>query len=167
MSAWNPIKEEIYNIVDAMTVVGGYNYDWTTYRRIDTYTLSTENCVFSLRYPADGLIEEDITGEDDNYLADQMSQVLARNCEFMLKPVSDMTAVDTEKVIDYNNDALDKALDDIRKAISVNTLNTCGLGILGVEYVGVEFEEITSQGAYYPFMYKVEYRIIYNVARSL
>ena len=165
--SWKDIKEQIYTLVDAMTVVGGYNYDWTTYRRIDTYTLSTENCVFSLRYPEDGVIEEDLTGEDDRYLADQMSQVLARNCEFMLKPVSDMLEVDQEDVLDLNNDALDKALDDIRKAISINKLNTCGLGILGVEYAGVDYEEITSQGVYYPNMYKVEMRIIYTDSRSL
>jgi hypothetical protein len=167
MSDWKDIKEEIYFIVDGMTVAGGYNYDWQAERRLDKYTGENKLCKFTLRYPEDSPFEDDITGEDDRFLADSMSQVLERECEFVLMPVSDMGVVKPKNIIDLNNDALDKALRDIRKAVSINTLSVCGLGVLGVEYGPAIKEETAGGSVYYPFVCNLNMKIIYSDSRSL
>ena len=164
--SWKDIKEEIYSIVDGMTVAGGYNYNWVTIRRIDAFTLNDESCVFSLRYPTASPFRENIT-RDGDYPADSMTEIYARDVELVCKPVSDMLEVDVDDVLDLNNDAIDKAQNDIDKAINIGTLNTCGYGILGVEYGASTLEVNTSGDVYYPYLLNITVRIIYSKSRSI
>ena len=147
-----------------MTVVGGYNYDWQVERRLDTYNGENELCKFTLHYPEDDVIEEDAS---DEFPPPTLVRSLVRNCEFKLKPVSDMLDVDVDTVVDLNNDALDKAVDDIQKAFNSDTLVSCNLGVKRVDFESWNKEEIDSKGAYYPYIANAVFRIYYFKARSL
>lgn len=164
MSNWKDIKEEIYSIVDGMTVAGGYNYDWQTIRRIDTYHDENELCKFTLHYPEEEAFEEDAS---DEFPPPTMMRSLSRKVEFKCKPVSDMLEVDTDDVIDLNNDALDKALCDIKKAFNSDSLSSCNKGVKRVDFEEAVKEPIESSGAYYPFLLSANFRIFYQEPRSL
>ena len=162
--AWKDIKEEIYTLVESLNVVGGYNFDWVTRRRPDTYMESDALAYFSLHYPEDEEFEEDAS---DEFSGDSLSRFLARNVEFHLRVRSDATTLDPDTVKDLNNDANDRALEDIRLAFGSDTLNTCNKGIHLVSYVSAGKEEHTSQSAYYPYSVRATYRIIYKEPRRL
>ena len=163
MGNWKSIKEEIYNIVGTMTIANGYNYDWETVRRYDAYTMETTNCVFSLHYPEEEAFVEDAT---DEMPPPTMTRSLVRSVEFKCKPISDALDVDTEDVIDENNDALDKAFEDITKAFYSDTLGSCNLGVKKVEFTEAVKEPISSKGAYYPFLLSANFRIYYHEPRG-
>ena len=80
--------------------------------------------------------------------------------------MSDTLEIDDDLVVDQNNDAIDKALEDLIKRFGSQYLESCSLGVYRVEYITASKEEITSSGVYYPYLLNVEYSIYYRVQRS-
>lgn len=160
--AWSGIKAEIYSILDAIAVVDGNNYDWSVVKRLDTYISDSQGLVATIHYPEDTPFEEDVTSE---FMTPSTDRMLKRTIEIKTRVVSDALDVNVDNIIDENNDALDKALDDLTGALCSDTLGTCNLGIKGVNYVSASKERIDSQGVYYPFLLNATYEIIYSKVR--
>ena len=160
--SWTGIKAEIYSILDAVSIAGGANYDWSTAKRLDTYIPDSAGLVATIHYPTDSPFETDVSAD---YMTPSINRMLERAIQIKVRVVSDTIAVDVDEVVDENNDALDKALDDLICALSSDTLGTCNLGVKGVQYVSASKEEIDSQGIYYPYLLNVEYQIIYSKVR--
>ena len=161
--SWTGIKAEIYSILDAITVVGGANYDWSTAKRLDEYIPDSDGLVATIHYPEGSPFETDVSEE---FFTSSINRMLMRTIEIKIRVVSDALVVDTDELIDENNDAIDKALDDLTAALSSDTLGTCNLGVKGVNYVSASKEDIESKGVYYPYLLNVEYQIIYSKARG-
>ncbi len=160
--SWTEIKEEIYTILDSITAGGTVNYDWSTAKRLDTYIPDSAGLVATIHYPTDSPFETDVS---EDYFTPSINRMLARTIEIKVRVVSDTLIVDVDDIVDENNDALDKALDDLTCALSSDTLGTCNKGVKGVEYISASKEEIDSQGIYYPYLLNVEYQIIYSKVR--
>ena len=160
--SWSGIKAEIYTILGGITVSGGANYDWSTAKRLDTYISDGQGLVATVHYPEDSPFEEDIS---DEVFTPSINRMLKRTIEIKVRVVSDTLDIDVDNIIDENNDALDKALDDLTCALSSDTLGTCNLGVKGVVYTTASKESIDSKGIYYPFLLNATYEIIYSKVR--
>jgi hypothetical protein len=166
VNKWKDIKEAIYAFIPDMTVANGYNYDWVEYRRIDTYQPETliGKAALSLEYPVDRPFEADVS-EDFRPQLNTRSKM--RDIDFMCRVISDTDGtIEVDDVVDQDNDALDKALWDIQKAINTGTLNACGFGIRAADYIDAEKEEIESGGVFFPYLLKVNYNIVYTETRE-
>lgn len=164
--AWSAIKEAIYALADAMApedppVAGGYNFDWDTGRRADRgYELPT----FIIEYPVNVPFETDVTREGG---VSSTEWRLRRRVLFIGRVPSDMLVAVDEEVIDKNNDALDKALDDFQKMFD-GTIGTtlCPLGVKKITFVSSAKRPLPSNGVYYPFELIATYDIDYTKKRG-
>jgi len=165
MNKWHDIKETIYGLIPNMTVANGYNYDWVEYRRPDTYQPETEtgSACLSIHYPEDRPFELRVT---DDVRTTQNRETWLRDIDIVCRVISDNIVTHEETVIDLNNDALDKARWDVKRAINTGTLNDCALGIRAVDVVDVSKIEIDSNGVYFPFLLQVNYNITYEEKRE-
>jgi hypothetical protein len=154
------IKEQIYTILDSIAVVGGYNFDWGTKRRIDTYIKTSETVTATVHYPEDSpLAEELLEGSTNEY------RLMVRTVEIKARVKSSATTLRTENMVDENNEVVDEMLDDLHKAFNSSTLNSCSLGVQSVDFISANKEDITSKGAYFPFLLNAEFQIIYKKER--
>jgi len=161
--SWQNIKSEIYTMLDSIAIVDGYNYDWDTEKRYDTYIPDNDNVTATVHYPTDAPFEVDVS-EEENAVSNE--RILRRDIEIKCRVVSDATVVDEDDIVDENNDALDKALEDLLAKFGGNYLLTCGNGVYKVDYIQASKEDITSKGVYYPFLLNVEFSIFYRVQRG-
>ena len=160
MSSFGAIKEQVYTILGSIAVVDGYNFDWGTKRRLDTYIKSSETVTATVHYPEDAPLAEEILDQSTNEY-----RIIARNIEIKAKVKSTTTIIKTENVVDENNEVIDDMLDDLMTAFNSSTLNSCDLGVQSVDFITASKEDITSKGAYYPYLLNAEFQIIYRKAR--
>lgn len=159
--SFKEIKEELYTQAESMTIANGFNYDWVTGRRAD---LSYKNdAVFIIEYP------DTEPFESNNDEAGGISSFQYRNIRkiYIIGRVkSDLTTVILEDIIDKNNDALDKALQDLKKKFCGKINNTlCENGVIKIDYGNAYKREIESKGVYYPYELLYEMTIEYTEQR--
>ncbi len=155
------IKELLYDIAETMTVANGYNYDWTTSRRTDLYNKS--EAVFSVEYPDGAPFELNV---DELGGINSFQYRNRRNLLFVAKIKSDLTVVIADEVIDKNNDALDKALDDYTKAFCGTISQAlCEQGVRIITFNGAVKRATTTGNVYYPYELVVEYDLDYIKTR--
>lgn len=170
--SWKNIKEAIYSDVNEMTVANGYNYDWSTNRRTDSYIPISEQAgstspdvSFILEYPDDGSpLFEDKSKEGG---ISSRERRMKREVRFVARVTSDMTVIDAENLIDLNNDAIDKALDDILKKFcgKVMQQHYCENGVRSIEPIQGFKRAIESKSAYLPYELVVIYLFDYKESR--
>ncbi len=152
----------MYTIIDDLSIAGGSNYDWSTIRRLDRYVPTQAGAVAYIAYPVDAPFEEDVTSD---YPTDSLSIAKKRTVTIECRILSNSTAINTETLIDEDNDALDNALRDIQLAFMGNGLNSQCLGVMAIEYVSATKVPYESKPAYYPFKLEIELNIIYRESR--
>ena len=160
MSSFGAIKTQVYSILGSIATVDGYNFNWSTKKRLDTYVKETANVTATVHYPTDSpLAEEILEGSTNEY------RLLARNIEIKAKVKSKTTIINEENIVDENNEVIDEMLDDLCGAFNSSTLNSCDLGVVEVNFLTASKEDITSKGVYYPFLLNAEFQIIYKRER--
>ena len=161
MSSFGDIKKKVYEILDAISTVDGYNYEWTTKKRLDTYIKSSKTLVTStIHYPEDSPIAEEILEESTNEY-----RLISRNIEIKSKVQSKATTIKTVDLVDQNDEVIDNMLDDLYCAFNSSTLGSCDLGVIEVNFVSANKEDITSKSGYYPFLLNAEFQIVYKKER--
>ena len=160
MSGFGDIKESIYTILGSMAVVDGYNFDWTTKRRLDTYVKSSTTVNATIHYPVDTPL-----GEEIREISTNEYRVISRTIEIKSKVKSTATVLKTEDMVDESNEVIDGMIYDLHKAITTTAINSSCLGVLDVVMGSIVKENITSNAAYYPFLLNAEFTIIYKEER--
>jgi len=159
---WKNIKEEFYTMALEMTVANGFNFDWTTGRRADlSYK---DDAVFIIEYPVGQPFEQNVSNISKGITSFQYRE--RRQVMFIGRVMSALTTLEAEDIIDKNNDALDDALDDIKKRFcgEINDI-LCSNGTYKIEYSNAYKRALSSKGDYYPYELVVIYTIDYTETR--
>jgi len=157
MSSFGAIKDQVYTILDTMATVDGYFFNWETRKRLDTYIKESATVKSTVHYPVDTPLFTEIKEQSTNEY-----RMLARTIYVKSKVKSAASILRKEDMVDENNEVIDSMIDDLCKAFTSSTLNSCDLGVTEVNIIDASKEDITSKGAYYPFLLNTEFQIIYK-----
>lgn len=161
MNGFEQIKEQLYTVLGSIATVDGYNFNWTTKKRLDTFIKEAPTVTATVHYPEDAPLGEGEIRE----LSTNEYRVMSRIVEIKSKVKSTTTVINQEEIKDQNNEVIDGMIWDLHKAINVSSLNSPCLGIIDV-FLGTPVKEsITSKGVYYPFLLNMEIEIIYKEER--
>ena len=154
------IKEKIYDLLEAVAVVDGNNYDWDTIRRLDTHTKEVGGVYATIHYPDDEDFATEVLDQSTNEY-----RLLERDIEIKCRVKSDATLLKQRTAVDLFNDAVDKVEVDCLKALNSSSLGSCSLGVQRVDYITMRKESVTSKSGYYPNLVNLRFMITYKMAR--
>ena len=150
MARITDIAAEIKTIIDALTVAGGYNYDWSTFNETDL-ALNNTFPLANIRYNSD-TATDGIAG----YYG-------FSNAEFTITVEQTITPSATVKPEFTADAALDKGLADLQKAFRQNTLGYFPLtGQSFFSYKSSEKIANTRGSTYRPVKLVTKWNCFYN-----
>ena len=162
--AWKNIKEALYAEMQGITAGGQIsedhvaNYTWGTGRDA-SLTYPDSKATFILEYPLNRPFEDNKKGAKGITSFERKN---SRIVHFIGRVISDLGVVTADEILDKNNDALDKALEDIKSVFCGAIPNTlCREGVTLIGYSNATKRPLESKGPYYPYEVLVAYEIEY------
>jgi len=161
---WKEIKEIFYQQADSMSTPD-FNFNWEIGRNVkENYDA---NATFIIEYPKGSPIEEN---NDDaggitsrQYRNDRIVLFVGR----VISDFDNLTDDTSENIVDSANDALDRALEDIKKKFcgEIDPATLCPEGVKKIQYLNAVHRDLPSGGAYFPTELVVTYLISYTENR--
>lgn len=153
------IKTELSAIINTLTVLGGYNYGWKTYK--------SENVYHPESIYAKIISEDEENMDYDNSVGTGQYKNRRSISIFVHLHTTD-SSIDPDDVRENCIDALELALDDLKKCFN-GQINTalCAAGCRMVQYTGFDLQDDNMEGAFAPVKMLVKFDIDYLESRNI
>lgn len=157
---WIDIKEELYSLIETMTILNGYNYNWSAKK--NSYEFHPESV-----YARIIANEEENQDYTNNVGIDQYKQ--RRTFDFYVYAAATIgDDIDPDEVRENSIDALELALVDLKNMFNGVINDTlCAAGCRMIQYIEMSFVDDDKAGVSAPVKMLVEYDIDYLENRNI